>query len=95
LRSKKGDKKEAILILWKSSFPWFWFQVFGALRSFSCLNHTDETLFEKIVLGAVRDAGKTAQILGKLGPGPDHPTDLTHPPEGRYLKGLLLAISTS
>lgn len=66
----------------------------GILATFSCSNHIDETLFTKIVLGAARDAGKTAQILGKLGTGPDHPTDLAHP-EGRYLKGLLLAISMS
>ena len=66
----------------------------GILATFSCSNHIDEALFEKIVLSAVRDAGKTAQILGKLGPGPDHPTNLAHR-EGRYLKGLLLSISTS
>lgn len=65
----------------------------GILATFSCSNHIDEALFEKIVLSAVRDAGKTAQILGKLGPGPDHPTNLAHR-EGRYLKGLLLTVST-
>jgi 23S rRNA (cytosine1962-C5)-methyltransferase len=64
----------------------------GILATFSCSNYIDETFFEKIVSGAMRDAGKTARLLQRLGPGPDHPTNLAHP-EGRYLKGLLLEIS--
>jgi 23S rRNA (cytosine1962-C5)-methyltransferase len=63
----------------------------GLLATFSCSNHVDAELFSKIALSAVRDAGKTAQVLKVLGPGPDHPTLLAHP-EGRYLKGLLLRI---
>ncbi|MDD5101043.1 MAG: hypothetical protein PHP66_08850, partial [Syntrophales bacterium] len=61
------------------------------LATFSCSNPIDEGLFAKIVLGAVRDAGKTAQLLRPLGAGPDHPVNLAHP-EGRYLKGLLLRL---
>jgi len=64
----------------------------GILATFSCSNYIDEDLFGKIVAGAIRDAGKTARLLQRLGPGPDHPTSLAHP-EGRYLKGLLLHIS--
>ena len=64
----------------------------GILATFSCSNYIDETLFEKIVSGAMRDAGKTARLLQRLGPGPDHPTNLAHP-EGRYLKGLLLQVT--
>ena len=64
----------------------------GILTTFSCSNYIEETLFQKIVLGAVRDTGKTAQLLQIMGPGPDHPTNLAHP-EGRYLKGLLLRVS--
>jgi 23S rRNA (cytosine1962-C5)-methyltransferase len=64
----------------------------GILVTFSCSNYIDETLFQKIVLGAVRDAGKTARLLHTMGPGQDHPTNLAHP-EGRYLKGLLLSVS--
>ena len=64
----------------------------GMLATFSCSNYIDDTLFQKIVLGAVRDAGKVARLLHTMGPGPDHPTNLAHP-EGRYLKGLLLCIS--
>ena len=63
----------------------------GMLATFSCSNPIDAGLFEKIVLGAVRDAGKTAQLLRVLGAGADHPVSLAHP-EGRYLKGLLLCL---
>jgi 23S rRNA (cytosine1962-C5)-methyltransferase len=64
----------------------------GLLMTFSCSNHMDEPLFQKIVLSAVNDAGRSAQVLKVLGPGPDHPFNLAHQ-EGRYLKGLLLRIS--
>jgi 23S rRNA (cytosine1962-C5)-methyltransferase len=63
----------------------------GFLATFSCSNPIDPELFEKIVLGAVRDAGKTAQLLHVLGAGADHPVNLAHP-EGRYLKGLFLCL---
>jgi 23S rRNA (cytosine1962-C5)-methyltransferase len=63
----------------------------GLLATFSCSNPIDEELFARIVLGAVRDAGKAAQVLRVLGAGPDHPVNLAHP-EGRYLKGLLLRL---
>ncbi|MFA5180700.1 MAG: class I SAM-dependent rRNA methyltransferase [Syntrophales bacterium] len=61
----------------------------GILATFSCSNAVDEALFEKIVLGAARDAGKTVRLLKKLAAAPDHPTSLAHS-EGRYLKGLLV-----
>lgn len=61
----------------------------GMLATFSCSNAIDEALFEKIVLGAARDAGKTIRLLKKLTAAPDHPTSLAHS-EGRYLKGLLV-----
>lgn len=64
----------------------------GMLATFSCSNPIDGTMFAKIVLGAVRDAGKTAQLLLPLGAGSDHPVNLAHP-EGRYLKGLLLRVN--
>jgi len=51
----------------------------GILATFSCSNYMDETLFEKIVLAAARDAGKEAQLIARLGPGPDHPVNLAHP----------------
>jgi len=64
----------------------------GILATFSCSNPVDEELFRKIVLGALRDGGRSAAILRSLGPSPDHPTDPGHP-EGRYLKGLLLFVA--
>jgi 23S rRNA (cytosine1962-C5)-methyltransferase len=63
----------------------------GGLATFSCSNPITPELFEKIVLGAVRDAGKTGQFLGRLGAGMDHPVNLAHQ-EGHYLKGLLLSL---
>jgi 23S rRNA (cytosine1962-C5)-methyltransferase len=63
----------------------------GLLATFSCSNPITPELFEKIALGAVRDAGKTAQMLSHLGPGMDHPVNLAHP-EGHYLKGLLIRL---
>lgn len=63
----------------------------GLLATFSCSSHIDEELFGKIVLGAVRDAGKIAQLLYRTGAGPDHPVNLAHP-EGRYLKGLFVCL---
>ncbi len=63
----------------------------GFLATFSCSNPIEPELFEKIALGAIRDVGKTAQLLRVLGAGADHPVNLAHP-EGRYLKGLLLCL---
>lgn len=63
----------------------------GILATFSCSNPITPELFERIVLGALRDAVKTAQLLGHLGAGADHPVNLAHP-EGRYLKGLLVRL---
>ena len=65
----------------------------GLLATFSCSNYIGETLFEKIVLGAARDAARTAQTVARLGAGSDHPALLAHP-EGLYLKGLLLRMGT-
>jgi 23S rRNA (cytosine1962-C5)-methyltransferase len=65
----------------------------GLLATFSCSNYVDEGLFEKIVLGAARDAARTVQMLARLGAGGDHPVLLAHP-EGLYLKGLLLRVTS-
>lgn len=63
----------------------------GYLMTFSCSGAITEDLFQKIVFGALADAGRQAQILRHLGPGEDHPVALTFP-EGAYLKGLLLRV---
>ena len=61
----------------------------GYLLTFSCSGAIGVELFQKIVAGAVIDAGAEAQLLHRLGAGEDHPLRMTHP-EGEYLKGLLL-----
>jgi len=65
----------------------------GLLATFSCSNAVDEVLFEKIVLGAARDAGRDLRLLRRFAAAPDHPTCLAHV-EGRYLKGLLVSVLT-
>ena len=61
----------------------------GHLVTFSCSGAIDVDLFQKIVAGAVIDAGVDCQLLGRLSAGQDHPMSMVHP-EGEYLKGLLL-----
>lgn len=61
----------------------------GYLLTFSCSGAIGVELFQKIVAGAVIDAGVDAQLLRRLAAGEDHPLRMTHP-EGEYLKGLLL-----
>ena len=63
----------------------------GLLATFSCSGLVTPDLFQKIVFGASIDAGRRAQIIAKLGQGPDHPILLTFP-EGEYLKGLLCRV---
>jgi len=61
----------------------------GHLLTFSCSGAISVDLFQKIVAGAVIDAGVETQLLSRLAAGEDHPLRMTHP-EGEYLKGLLL-----
>jgi 23S rRNA (cytosine1962-C5)-methyltransferase len=61
----------------------------GWLLTFSCSGAIGVELFQKIVAGAVADAGVEAQLLRRLAAGEDHPLRMSHP-EGEYLKGLLL-----
>lgn len=61
----------------------------GYLLTFSCSGAVDIDLFQKIVAGAVIDAGVECQLLQRLSAGEDHPMSMAHP-EGEYLKGLVL-----
>ena len=61
----------------------------GSLLTFSCSGAIDADLFQKIVAGAVIDAGVDCFLRARLAAGADHPILMTHP-EGEYLKGLLL-----
>lgn len=64
----------------------------GLLATFSCSGLVTADLFQKIVFGASVDAGRDAQIIARLGQGPDHPIRLSFP-ESEYLKGLLCRVS--
>lgn len=64
----------------------------GLLFTFSCSSAIDVDLFQKIVAGAVIDAGTDCQLLARMGAGEDHPMAMTHP-EGEYLKGLCLRMA--
>jgi 23S rRNA (cytosine1962-C5)-methyltransferase len=61
----------------------------GYLLTFSCSGAVGGDLFQKIVAGAVIDAGVDVWLLRRLGAGSDHPLMMTVP-ESEYLKGLLL-----
>ena len=61
----------------------------GSLLTFSCSGAIDVDLFQKIVAGAVIDAGVDAWMVARLGAGDDHPLMMTVP-ESEYLKGLHL-----
>ncbi|MFN2299064.1 MAG: class I SAM-dependent rRNA methyltransferase [Anaerolineales bacterium] len=63
----------------------------GLLFTFSCSGLVSEDLFQKVVFSAAIDAGREAQIIGRLGQPMDHPVRITFP-EGRYLKGLVLRV---
>lgn len=64
----------------------------GLLMTFSCSGGVSVDLFQKIIAGAALDAGVDAQIIHRLGAGPDHPVALNFP-EGEYLKGLVCRVS--
>jgi 23S rRNA (cytosine1962-C5)-methyltransferase len=64
----------------------------GLLMTFSCSGGIPADLFQKIIAGAALDAGVDAQIIERLGAGPDHPVALNFP-EGDYLKGLLCRVA--
>lgn len=63
----------------------------GYLFTFSCSGLMPPDLFQKIVADAALDAGREAQIVGRLSQASDHPTDLAFP-EGDYLKGLICRV---
>jgi 23S rRNA (cytosine1962-C5)-methyltransferase len=63
----------------------------GLLMTYSCSGGIGLELFQKIVAGAARDAGRSARIVQRLQGSADHPVDLAFP-EGEYLKGLLVQV---
>ncbi|MBC7188405.1 MAG: class I SAM-dependent methyltransferase [Calditrichaeota bacterium] len=63
----------------------------GVLVTFSCSGLIAPELFQKIVADAALDAGRSAQIIARLGQACDHPVALSFP-EGGYLKGLVCRV---
>ncbi|NDJ77252.1 MAG: methyltransferase domain-containing protein, partial [Chloroflexi bacterium] len=63
----------------------------GMLATFSCSGAISQDLFQKIVFGALIDAGREGQIVRYMSQSTDHPVALTFP-EGAYLKGLLCRV---
>ncbi|MGA1863923.1 MAG: class I SAM-dependent rRNA methyltransferase [bacterium] len=63
----------------------------GTLITFSCSGLIGRELFEKIVAGAMIEAGREAQIIRRLSQAPDHPSSLSFP-ESNYLKGLVCRV---
>ena len=59
----------------------------GYLLTSSCSHHVDPWLFQQILFGAAKDAGRAMQIVARAGQPADHPVALHHP-EGEYLKVL-------
>ncbi len=64
----------------------------GILVTCSCSQHIDMATFERIILSAGKQAGKSLRLLESRGQGPDHPV-LMCMPETRYLK--VLAVQAS
>ncbi len=63
----------------------------GLLMTYSCSGGIGLELFQNIVAGAARDAGREARIVRRLAGAADHPVALNFP-EGEYLKGLLVQV---
>ena len=61
----------------------------GVLVTNSCSFHVDEAMFERTVLQAASDAGRSVQVIERRGAAKDHPT-LLGVPETRYLKCLIV-----
>jgi 23S rRNA (cytosine1962-C5)-methyltransferase len=63
----------------------------GVLVTASCSFHIDDGTFERTVLSAAADAGRSVQVIERRGAARDHPT-LLGVPETRYLKCLILRV---
>jgi len=63
----------------------------GILFTFSCSQVVSTEHFTGAVTAGAIDAGRETRVLYHLDQPADHPTSIYHP-EGRYLKGLVLAV---
>ncbi len=64
----------------------------GMVFTYSCSQVIDLKLFKDTVTAAAIESGRNCQILFQMSQGADHPVNIFHP-EGKYLKGLVLAVS--
>jgi 23S rRNA (cytosine1962-C5)-methyltransferase len=64
----------------------------GLLATFSCSHHVTAEAFKEMIVDALVDAKRSARLLERFGPAPDHPV-LISIPETEYLKGLLLELA--
>ncbi|MCC6952661.1 MAG: class I SAM-dependent rRNA methyltransferase, partial [Deltaproteobacteria bacterium] len=65
----------------------------GILFTFSCSQMVTRDDFRKAIQIAAARAGKRVQVLHELHQAPCHPVSIFHP-EGEYLKGFVLAVSS-
>ena len=63
----------------------------GILFTFSCSQAVSKELFRTTVFSAAAIAGRRVRILHQLTQPADHPINI-YPPEGEYLKGLVLYV---
>jgi 23S rRNA (cytosine1962-C5)-methyltransferase len=63
----------------------------GFIFTFSCSQVIDHQLFYDTITAAAIEAGRSCKVVHHLSQGPDHPVSIFHP-EGKYLKGLVLAV---
>lgn len=65
----------------------------GLLFTFSCSQAISRDDFQTLVFSAAALAGKNVRVVSRLQHAPCHPVSIYHP-EGEYLKGLLVEISS-
>ena len=63
----------------------------GILFTFSCSQAIDKEMFRLAVFSAAAQVGRKVRILHQLHQPADHPINI-YPPEGEYLKGLVLYV---
>lgn len=63
----------------------------GFIFTFSCSQVIDHQLFYDTITAAAIEAGRSCKVIHHMSQGADHPVNIFHP-EGKYLKGLVLAV---
>ena len=63
----------------------------GILFTFSCSQVVSKENFRLAVFSAAAQSGRSVRILHQLTQPADHPVNI-YPPEGEYLKGLVLYV---